>query len=589
MIQRIFFTYASWTAALLYILLLFFFSPNLELYDNAFLSLLLIWGDPGFHNTISSIFLLYPLSKIAALIPFWDPYTLFLFVWNGLSIVILARCLIQTKSTPNLAQILGWLLLVYLLLEPCLHLEFGTNSFLGMTAGLVLLIQATRKRSLWLSLAAIIFFSAAAGLRCDSCLGFIPIILLMSALEFYAGNRLLLRYALLVLAIILTINWGQRYYSSSVSMWGEEQVNLNTIHTARVSFADYPSFSSQEFEKKKIAQYDAIGFTETVRDSLQHYYFNTPLRKDREWWAQIYKIRKSHDFTSLQYLHYRLVITHRYFTNTLIDYAYYFLASSCCVLLFLIVQARRSNWKSSLKQNIPLLLCIALFYAFLLLLSYNMRMNDRSFIPAFLATHALGLFMARGYSSPLARPLALRSSLCLALVFSLLMMIVYRESLKDYYSPFSGKYQYPEITDSLESYFQDHPEQVFFAFTQEYRKTALRLNNFDASSMHRFDKRYFPMGDWESCFPFYENMLRSVGIDNDIDLLAHQNARFIFFGLMKYIDEKNFLLLLKHYNEYHHSNLELVEEYRYRYADKGNSGGYTIYRLEDRGAVSPAS
>ncbi len=573
LLRKIFFEHAVITTALLYISILLLFPPYFNGYDNIFFTHALMWGEPSVHTVCISYYLMYPLSWIAAFKPAFDPFTVFVFALNGISLVLVARLLIQTKAQPQLSHYCGWLLVILLTYMPILYFEFAIASSFSMAAGLLLLLKTSRKKKIVLSLIASLYILVAASLRFDSCLVLLPLIGLAAAIEFIRGNKAFMLYSSVVAMGILIINTTQSHYTTA-DFWGNEEMNLTIVHTSRCSLVDYKDISSSDFQKKKEAQYDAIGFTAPVRKLFFAWQFNAPLRGDNAWWEKIEKIRMSHDYTPLELQKVRLeraLQSGRAFISPLLHF-YYIIVLLYVAAVVIVITFWQHRVIHAVKKCAPFLLYTSLFFALFALLCYGGRINLTAYLSVFYVCFPLCVLSIKEMSFSIDhRFLRLASYSCLFIV-SIFIPYTQRKTIIKLFSPLEASYSYPSITQYLEKQMQQNPEMLYFAPAQLYRRLAVPSNLLLSENIDRME-RFLPMGDWESCLPFYEQRLQRMGVENDLSLVTMKNARFVL--TQKLEPRSGLQLLIDFYRDYYQIKLKAV-------LDSQLNDECFIYRVESQ-------
>ncbi len=569
--RKILFTHSVWTFGLLYLLLLVLFPPNFRQYDNIFFTQVLMWGEPGVHTHCVSYFLMYPLSWIAALKPPFDPYTLFIFVLNGCTILLVARLLIHTKESPRFSHIGACLLAVQLFYCPFLFVEFAVVSCAAMAAGLLLLIRASRRGKTLISWAAVLFILLAATLRFDSCILLFPFLVIASCIEWMRGNKKILIYCGVALIGILTI-YSTQHTMAKTSFWGNQEMDLSVVHHTRSSYLDYADVSSTEFQSKKQARYDEIGFTPALKDLFVSWNFQTPLRKDNEWWSALYEIYQSHDYTTPELVWARLkqgADIAQQFLGSLFN-LYYLAAIFLPVVLATFFSVAKEGITTGLMRNSLGLLYLVLFVVLVAALCYTGRINNGSFLSVYFSCFIFILFSISNTKLKISG--YRNQALTCAVMLPLFAFLPYtqRSYISKLFSPLRASYANPELIALLEKEMKQTPDLYYFAFAQSYRSIAIPSNLFCASNIRRYD-HFLPMGDWESCLPYYENMLLEAGYESDIDIITADNARFVHTKKYPFLDKIQ--KIVNYHNEINNSNLQIV-------LDKNLGDDCKIYRIE---------
>lgn len=210
----------------------------------------------------------YPLAWMNAFFGQWEPVSVLLLALQSLAFVFIGHVWLGAgKEKAPLAILIGTGCLLLTTSLVCKSIHYTHISFLGMGAALLMLQKKHEGmlKSLLFQAGIGFYFIICASLRYDSCMGILPVLLLIFAYRFCRSlkaeglPRAFLKQSIypIMAAAVLFIPHLQMQLGQVPMAEGRPAVNIVQANETRISFFDYPDDSGLN----KTQAYREIDFT----------------------------------------------------------------------------------------------------------------------------------------------------------------------------------------------------------------------------------------------------------------------------------------------------------------------------------------
>lgn len=564
LLHQLFFKNAALTAIITYAFLFTIYPPYFYGMDNLVPALSLGWDNPSAHVMHVSYLLSYPLYYLSQLNFPIEFYTLYVLSLNGLSIFTIAFTLIQNKEKPTIVQYITWPIFIYLVQAFTLRIEFGICSFLALSAGLAALLKASREKNTKILLFGSFVMFAGAILRFDSCVGIIPYIIVLSFYEYFNGNKLFVKWGGGVVLIVIGITVLQKPLAET-ELWDNPHANIYTVHKSRIAFADYPDFSTPDYQKTKNDSYRLANLSAKEKNViLGQASFIIPQRQDMKWWEKIACIRKDDNRTLSEKFNY-------------LKKAPIKLCSKKLSVFFILVPIALIILLSPQKGNLCRISLALTSISINITLSYLGRYNHGVTCTMMIAT-VITILASTKNELLFSKGISLRDKCIpiLSFIASILALLILISSNNRWRQDEEIK---AAVLAELDTVHNRNPEHRYFLFSQLWRWLVCNNNFLLKSDINKYPY-VLPLGDWLSCLPCYEQRLNQENIKSDIELPTYTFVRFIFLHRTIRSQSTNDQIRwvqnnLDYYNSNNGTNYQLILETRVL-------GKFDIMKIENK-------
>lgn len=564
-----------------------------------------------------SYLLSYPLCLASKIFPFLNVYLLYLYgLLIGSATAVLHVSCSQGNGLGSTVGQAGLLFACYIIFFIPQHMEYAWIAFLAGGGGCMLIFHSLYQEhpSAKELLSGVALFFGGVLLRHDSCLGFAPFICAAtlfllkpaSRLRYWAnlnGRRLVV--PILCLCGIVFISLVQYYPAQGAYKGG----NLIHLHTARMSFFDYPERSGID----KTQEYNAAGIDQASVELLQGYLFEDADIQTPEWWEKAGRIREKNNPRSAIFKKDTLLYTigcflrcrYHFLVFTLIALwstsnrhgigkiyplamlaAFYFGIFACCIRLrchetpvmslsYFYLPMLLVGYKPALLPTGKELIKRVCFFASVFLAMFAMMFLSGKIHAFYLL---ITFFLVVTY--PLASFAQRRAKIGQMLTSGWLVsafFIIFFTNYQSHISLLGGFRQayskHGSEHDSLVRYATEHPDLVFLCNYQAYRDLA-----YPGSTLISPRKPYVgnivEWGNWQTLLPHRLLQREKLGIRNEVLCVSDERMRFVLHNNERVVSLVHYLR--DHYGMF----VEFVKEYRL-------GEEYAVYRAQISRLPSP--